>query len=82
MRKLFIGIICIFTDFTITGCAKNSATKVKTTNESRSTVEILESDLERQMESVAEYLDNATFTVLNYADEESESAMLLKFLCL
>ncbi len=77
MRKIFIGIICIFTAFTITGCAKNSATKAKTTNESRSTVEILESDLERQMESVAEYLDNATFTVLNYADEESESATSL-----
>ena len=76
MRKILIAFVFIFTIFTITGC-KNATTKEKTTSAKRSTVELLESDLENQITYIAEYLDNATFCVLNYSTTESENASSL-----
>ena len=74
MRKLLIGIICIFSFFTLAACGKTNTTKQSTDTK---TIEILESDLENQMVSVAEYLDRATFVVLNYNSSESASASSL-----
>ena len=82
MKKIFIGIICIFTMFSISGCGKtttkaSSETKSNVTHITRNTVDLLESELETQMCNIAEFLNCATFTVLNYDDEEDESATSL-----
>lgn len=74
MKKILIGIICIFSFFSLAACSKNTTTKETKETE---TIEILESDLENQMVSVAEYLDRATFVVLNYNSSESASASSL-----
>lgn len=76
MKRILIGFICIFTMFSISGCAKTT-TKSNVTHITRNTVEILESDLENQMCNIAEFLDNATFAVLNYDDETDDDATSL-----
>lgn len=79
MKKIIIGILCLFTLFSISGCSKTTTTSNKTnaTHITRSTVELLESDLENQMCNIAEFLTSATFTVLNYDDEEDDNATSL-----
>ena len=74
MKKILIGIICIFSFFSLAACSKNTTTKETKETE---TIEILESDLENQMNSIAEYLNRATFVVLNYNSSESENASSL-----
>lgn len=75
MKKLLFVVLCLFSIFTLASCSSNTTTK--TTKEEKQTVELLESELENQMISVAEFLDNATFAVLNYSSTESDSASSL-----
>ena len=72
MKKIMVGIICIFSLFIFVGCSKKTTTTVK-----RDTITILESDLEKQICDIAEFLDGATFCVLNYSSTESENASSL-----
>ncbi|MCR5461849.1 MAG: trypsin-like peptidase domain-containing protein [bacterium] len=74
MKKILIGIICIFSFFSLAACSKNTTTKETKETEK---IEILESDFENQMNSIAEYLNRATFVVLNYNSSESENASSL-----
>lgn len=72
MKKIMVSLICIFTLFTLVACSKKTTTTVK-----RDTITILESDLEKQICDIAEFLDGATFCVLNYSSTESENATSL-----
>ena len=76
MRKILIGIICIFSFFSLAACSSKTSTTTKKETEAE-TVEIYESELEKQICDVAEYLNNATFVVINYNSSESESASSL-----
>ena len=76
MKKLLFVVLCLFSIFTLASCSSNTTTKT-TKKEEKQTVELLESELENQMISVAEFLDNATFAVLNYSSTESENASSL-----
>jgi len=69
MKKIVLLFLTVLLALSISGCKKDS----KTTAVPRNTIEVLESDLETQMISVAEFLDNATFCVLNYSSTESEN---------
>ena len=73
MKRLIIALICLFSIFTLASCGK----KETTTKEKRETITILESDLETQICDLAEFLDSATFCVLNYSSTESENASSL-----
>ena len=73
MKKILFTLLMITCLFTLVSCSNNKAT----TSKNRETVEILESDLEEQVCNIAEFLDNATFCVLNYATEESDDASSL-----
>lgn len=73
MKKILIVILTTLTFFSLTGCGKEKTT----TKANKSTVELLESDLEKQICDIAEFLDSATFCVLNYATTESENASSL-----
>ena len=75
MKKLLIAILCLLSFFSLVACTNSNTTKNKNTE--KQTVEVLESELEAQICNVASYLNNATFAVLNYASEESESASSL-----
>ena len=75
MKKLLIAILCLFSFFSLVACTNSNTNKNKNTE--KQTVEVLESELEAQICNVASYLNNATFAVLNYASEESESASSL-----
>ena len=75
MKKLLIAILCLFSIISLVACTNSNTTKNKNTE--KQTVEVYESELEAQICNVASYLNNATFAVLNYASEESESASSL-----
>lgn len=72
MKKIMFSLLCLLTLFLIVGCSKKTTTTVK-----RETITILESDLETQICDIAEFLDGATFCVLNYSSTESENASSL-----
>ncbi|MCR5307980.1 MAG: S1C family serine protease, partial [bacterium] len=72
MKKIMFIVITICMAISLVGCNKK-----KTTSVPRNTVDILESDLETQMCNVAEFLDDATFCVLNYSSAENEEASSL-----
>ena len=76
MKKLLISIICFSLLLTIVGCSKKKIT-TKNNGYTRETVELLESELENQICNIAEYLNDATFAVLNYNDEDSDKATSL-----
>ena len=75
MKKIMIFFISFITILSLVGCSKKTTKEVTNTN--RETVEILESDLEAQICNIAEFLDSATFTVLNYTSTDSEEASSL-----
>ena len=72
MKKLFVVTLSAITILSLSACGKKTTTIKK-----RNTVDVLESDLETQITNVAEYLDDATFCVLNYTTTESETASSL-----
>ena len=73
MKKIIFSLMMILCLITLVSCSN----KKTTTSVKRETVEILESDLETQICDVAEFLDGATFCVLNYSSTESEDASSL-----
>ena len=75
MKKLLFIILCLFSTISLVGCG--SSTTTTKGKEEKQTVEILESDLENQITSIASFLDSATFAVLNYSSTESENASSL-----
>ena len=75
MKKLLIAILCLFSIISLVACTNSNTNKNKNTE--KQTVEVFESELEAQICNVASYLNNATFAVLNYASEESETASSL-----
>lgn len=73
MKKILFLVLCLFSILTLASCGNKTTTQ----KEEKKTVEVLESELENQMISIAEFLDNATFAVLNYSSTESENASSL-----
>lgn len=76
MKKLLVAVLACFTCLSFTACGKKESKTTKKEG-TKQTVEILESELENQICSIAEYLNNATFAVLNYNSSESETASSL-----
>ena len=74
MKKLLIVTLTAFSILQMSACTNKKTTKQ---NVERNTISVVDSELENQITSIAEYLNSATFAVLNYTTTDSSNASSL-----